>query len=126
MQDPREQIDDVVLTAEDGTQWVPRWRRIEIEAERDGGLSVIGEAELLPVSGERSPGHMQTLPLSRRYRVQMPLERVPQALADALAVYLYDEADAQGPALLERIYNPTPKPDAGPDPVVTAPETKEL
>lgn len=106
MQDPRRNIDDVVITAEDGSQWVSRWRRLEIEAIRDGEMTVTGEAELLPAVSERSPGHMRTLPVSRTTRVTMPLDRVPQELADALALYLRDEAIEQGPELLDRLYNP--------------------
>lgn len=128
--DPRSQLPDVVITAEDGSEWLVRWRRLIIDAERDGALQITGAAELCPVGSWVDEDHVRPLPVAAPLvHTQLPLSRLPPELALAVAQHMVVEAQAQGAELVTQLYQPketyTP-PDAGPDPVLPDFETKEL
>jgi hypothetical protein len=122
MTDPRSQLPDVVISAEDGSEWLVRWRRVIIDAERDGPLDIKGLAELLPVGSWVDEEHVKVLPVSSPLIItELPLERLPTELALAIAQHMVSEATIQGQDLINKLYEPkttyTP-PDAGPDPIL--------
>jgi len=114
MIDPRASIPDTVLTAPDGDQWLARSRQLIVAAGRNQPPRIILDGELLSVRAIDADGIAQTRPGSSVVRAfSYSLDTVPPALAQALAVWMAEQAGINGAQILASLY-PAPAQEIAP------------
>jgi hypothetical protein len=114
MTDPRALIPDVILAAPDGAQYLARTPQLLVCAQRGGAVSVVIDAELLPVASI-TDGQATCLPVgSVRRGFPVSLEDLPPVLAAELAGWLAAQAEPLGTQILASLYPTPPAPEATP------------
>lgn len=105
MTDPRSAIPDTVLVSPDGDQWLARSKQLIVSAERNQPPRIILDGELLSVRSIDADGVAQTRPGSSVLRAfSYSLDTVPPELAQALAVWMAEQAGINGAVILAGLY----------------------